>query len=142
VDVGFGGHGHEERDFVHVRGEVWEGAADPAAASAVLAPIEWGTHQVPWLAGGGFDVCAWVKALAAAADQFGFVIEQVALAGAAVHEELDDAACARAVVEATIEIRGARKGGCLAREQTLPGEQLDQRDGAEAAAEAPQEIAS
>src|SRR5262245_34104459 len=67
-----------------------EGRADPPAALAVLAPRPRAPEQVPRHAGRRLDMATRVERLPVAPDQLGLVVKGVALAGPAVHEELDD----------------------------------------------------
>jgi hypothetical protein len=71
--------------------------------------------------------------------EFRLVVEGVHLAGAAVHEELDDAAGLGGVVEAAVEF-GPRIGGVG--QQLMHAEQVGERDAAQTAAAAPKEIAA
>ncbi len=87
-----------------------DSAADPATGLAVLLPVERTLHHVSRRAGGGFDFFAGIEFLTAAFDEFGFVIEQVALARAAVHEELDDALNFRWMMKAAVKFRTRRVG--------------------------------
>ena len=82
-------HGHEERHVVDAAGQVRQGVGHPAAALAVLPP---GPRALAAPAGrrDGAAGDAEVHGLAVPADQLGLVVERVALAGAAEHEELDD----------------------------------------------------
>src|SRR5947208_3358331 len=98
---------------------------------AMLRPLEGAFHNGPRCADACFNPLtgARVEFLSVAGDQFGFVIEQVALTGSSVHEELENAPGFRGKWR-----RGC--GPCLALHQ--PG----QRNSSEAGAEAAKKIAA
>jgi len=83
--------------------EVREDAADPAAGLTVLFEFEGTLHDGAGNAGGGFDAGARIKLLAVEFGEEGFGVEGIALADAAVHEELDDALGFGSVVEVIAE---------------------------------------
>ena len=82
----------------------------PFAALAVLFPLPGALHAGPGRALEQFDLFAGVPGLAVAFDEFGLVIEQVALAGGAGHEELHDSLSFGRVVQAAVELGKARGG--------------------------------
>ena len=81
-------HRHQERHVVHAHGQMRQQAAHPATALSALPELKGRLEHSARLAGGRLDafVCARVELLPVALDQFRFVIEQIDLAGAAVHE--------------------------------------------------------
>jgi hypothetical protein len=125
VDIGLGGHGHQERQVIDAFGHVRQGAADPAAALPVLFPLEGRLHDGARRAGyGGLD--AKIYLLAVPLDQLRLVVERVHLADAAVHEELDDPA----------------DPGGVVRDRVGTAEQPGQRNAAEPAARLPEEFST
>ena len=141
MDVGLGRHRHEEGEIIHTRGNVREDAAHPAPTFTVLFPIPRRLHQVARGAGCGFDAFAGIELLSAAFDEFGLVIKRVALAGAAVHEELHDAFDLGAMMQTAVQV-GAGFGYGRLRQQPVLAEQMGERDAAEATAQTPQKFAA
>src|SRR5205823_9168593 len=103
---------------------------------AVAAETERAPQDVARRGGDGLDVLAGVEAAAVQALELGLVVEGVHLADAAVHEELDDAPGAGAVVQAAALVGARGVGG----EEPLAGEQVGEGDAAQAAAEMPQQL--
>src|SRR5262249_47006890 len=97
-------------------------------------------HRVPGSAGGGFDPSAGIEFLAADFDQFGLVIERVHLAGAAVHEKLDDPFDPRAMVQAAVQFGPAVSNWDGVGQKALFADKLGQCDAAETAAKTPEEF--
>ncbi len=135
VHVRLGGHGHEEGHLVDVPGEVGKGTADPAAGLSVLRPLKRALHEVAGRAHAGLDPHAFpgVERLAVQFLEGGLVVEEVALAGPAIHEELDDPLCP-----------GCELGEGLRRlcEKAILREKGRQRHPAQAGAEVAEEVAT
>src|SRR5206468_976946 len=111
--------------------------ADPLAALAVPPPAPRALHDRAGRTLEQFDAAARVELLAVAPDQQRFVVEGVALAGGAGHEQLHDALRPGAVMQAAAQF-GARLRRLLT-EQAVLDEQVRQRDATQAAAALPQE---
>src|SRR5206468_5797155 len=96
-NVGLRYHRHQEGQVVHTSGEIRQQTAYPATTLAMLLELEGRLEDLTRFAGGRLDPFAgpWVELLSVALQQFGFVIEQIHLARAAVHEELNHALCSR-----------------------------------------------
>src|SRR5262245_31600967 len=109
-----------------------EDVADPATALSMPAERKRTLHQIAGNGRDRLDVFARIEAVTVQARQKRLVVERVHLAGAAVHEELNDAFGASAMVQATVErrIRTRRVG-----EQSLFAQELRERHAAEAAAQ-------
>ena len=105
VDVRLRRHRHEERHAIDLRGEVRKDAAHPAARLPVLFERERALHEVAGRAGDAFGLLGstGVERLAVSFFQFGFEVEGVLLADAAVHEQLDDALDFGGVVQSAVE---------------------------------------
>ena len=86
------------------------------------------------------DLLAGVERLAVALDQLGLVVERVALAGRARHEELHDALGLGADDAGRPSSGPARRR--VVGQQTCFGQQVRQRNAAQAAAEVPEELAA
>src|SRR5205823_13813470 len=124
--------------------KVREDAADPPAGLPVLLEGERALHDAAEPAGDGLDPGAGVELPAVVLGQGRLVVEGVALADAAVHEELDDAPHLGPVVQPAVEFRASGgltpPGGRLPREQAAPAEQVRQGDATQAPAQAPQQV--
>src|SRR5262249_49643429 len=96
-------------------------------------------HQVTRRARRRFDFFTRIKLLSAAFDQLRFVIEQIALARAAVHEQLNNTLHLCAMMQTAIKFR-SRFERCVG-EQSARTEQMRHRNPAEATAEAPEKFA-
>ena len=90
MGAAFGVEGADEAEFVGVPGEVGEEFADPHAALAVLLEAERGAEDGAEFVFRAADVTA-VEWLAGVLVECRFRVEEVDLAGAAPHEEEDDA---------------------------------------------------
>ena len=99
MDVRFRNHGVNERHVVDAAGQVRHQVAHPFAAVAVLPPGPGAFHALPGVALEQLDFFARIERLAVAANQLGLVIECIALAGRARHEELHHAFCLRRVMQ-------------------------------------------
>src|SRR6185369_10204793 len=84
-------------------------------------------------------LAARIKFLAVAFDEFGFVIKRVALAGRAGHEQLHHALRSGVMMEAAVELGSWLR---YVRKQAVLSEQMNHRDPAESAAEAPEKFTS
>jgi len=82
-----------------------------------------------------FDAFAEVRRLAVALDEFRLEVEEIDVAGAAGHEELDNAFGPGGVVKTAIRARLPRIG-----EKTFAAEERGERDAAEPAARVEQEL--
>jgi hypothetical protein len=137
----------DEGQVVHAAAEMRDEAANPFPALALPGPIPRAFHHRAGVALKQLHLAARIEFLAATFDEFGFVIEGVALAGATVHEELDDAFDFGAVVETAVEV-GAGDGASIrgrdggVSKQILAAQQMGKGDAAEAAAETPEEFAA
>ena len=144
VDVGPRLHRHQERDVVHVAREMRHQAAHPASRLPVPAELERRLEHLAGLAGRRLDVLALagIELLAGALEERGLVVEQVHLARAPVHEELDDAFGPRRMVEPAAQHprSGAHRG--VGTDQRVHDEHLRQGRAAEPAAETPEELAT
>ena len=91
MDVGLGLHGHEERHVVHALGEVGEQVRNPAAALSVLTQGYGRLEHLARLARRRLDpqTRARIKGLTGPTKQLRLVVEEVHLAGTAIHEQLD-----------------------------------------------------
>jgi len=89
VDIGLAGHRHEKGEVIDAFGGVRKDARHPATGLAVLFELEGGLHHVADGTGDG-DLDTEIDFFAVAFGKFGFVVEGIHLAGAAVHEELND----------------------------------------------------
>ena len=105
MHVRLGSHRHQERQIVDALGDIWKNGADPASALAVLLEFERTLHHAAGRTGGRFDARARIELLAAQFDQLRFVIEGIHLAGAAVHEKLDDALGFGAMMQPAVQLR-------------------------------------
>ena len=131
VEVRFRLHRHQERHVVHVPGQMRQRAAHPASALLVLRPFKQAPHDRARRADARLDALARarIERLPVPRDELRLVVEEIALACAAIHEELDDA----------LGPRG--KMWCRAAQPLAP-EQRGQRDPAEAVRERAQEVAA
>ena len=136
VDAGFGGHGHEEGHAVDEFGLFGEDAADPATGLAVLLEGEGAFHDGAAIAGLAFGSDLWAEHLAVVFFECGFVVERVHGAGAAVHEELDDAFDLGGVMDAAVEF------GRWRRAEGVEGEETGAGETGETAAGVPEEVAA
>ena len=86
------------------------------------------------------DLFARIERLAVALDQLGLVVERVALAGGAGHEQLDDPLGLGPMMQAAVQIGapGPRPG---IGQQSAFAQQRGQRDAAQSAAEIPEKLA-
>ena len=93
VGDAFGVHGVDEAEVIDMLGDVREEAADPAAGLAVLFEIPEGFEEfaLALFSESLFADADEVEGLAVAFDEFGFVVEGIDMAGAAGHEEKDNA---------------------------------------------------
>ena len=105
VNVGLRYHRHDKSQIVHAPGEIRQQTAYPATALAMLLELEGRLEDLTRFAGGRLDPFAGarVELLSVAPQQFGFVIEQIHLARAAVHEELNHAPGARRVMRSVAQ---------------------------------------
>src|SRR5262249_38485784 len=135
VDVGPGADAEQKGDLIDALRQVLEDAGDPAAGLTVLGEGEGAAEDLAGDGGDGLDalVAAGVEGLAVLLLQSRLVVEGVHLAGAAVHEQLDDAACFGAMMDAAVQVGG--RGGAVG----VGGEEVGQGDAAEAAAYVPEE---
>ncbi len=92
-----------------------ERAANPPPALAVLLPGVRAGHDISRRAGRGGTIeknsRARIEGFAVQFDESGFVIEQVALAGAAIHEQLYHPPGLGTVMQAAVEVPGWRRRG-------------------------------
>jgi hypothetical protein len=137
VDVRLRGQGHQEGQVIDAPGDVRKNTADPAATTSVLLKGEGAFHHGAGRRGDGLDVGAGVERLAVALLQGRFVVKGVALADAAVHEQLHDALDLCPVVQSAVEV-GLRPG--RVGEQAGFAKQSGQGDTPKAAAEAPEQV--
>src|SRR2546429_1106907 len=93
-----------ERHVVHPRAEMRNQFAHPFSALAARSPIPRTLHYRAGSALKQLHFAAGIELLSAAFDQFGFVIERVALAGRAGHKQLDHAFGVRPVMQATVPL--------------------------------------
>src|ERR1700674_3307593 len=114
--------------------QVRENAADPAPALPMTAEHKRTLEDVAGHGGDGLDALAVAfEAPAVPRLQEGLIIEGVDLAGAPVHEKLEDAPGPRAMVHPAIQ---TWRRSCRGKMPVAP-EQVQQRDAAEAAPELP-----
>ena len=142
VHVRLGDHRRQERDVVDAGRQVRHEIADPAAALAVLPPFPGAGHHRAGLALEQLDLAARIELLAVPLDQRRLVVERVALAGRARHEELNDALGPGAVMQPAVELgpgpqRFSRRR--IGQERFGP-HQVGQRQRAETAAGVPREM--
>ena len=123
-------------------GQVRHQVADPLAALAVLLPLPGALHHAPGRALEQLDLAAGVELLAVLLDQQRLVVERVALAGRARHEQLRRPAspCAGWCSPPFHSGRGRAQAPRRSRQQALRAEQVRQGDAAEAAAGSPEEF--
>ena len=93
VGHSLGVHGVDEAKVIDVLGNVRKEAADPTPGLAVLFEIPEGLKELALalFSEGVFADADEVEGLSVAFDEFGFVVEGIDMAGAARHEEEDDA---------------------------------------------------
>src|SRR5262245_25673170 len=87
-----------------------ERRAHPAPALTVLLPPPGALEHVARLARRRLDVLPRIELLAVQPDQLGLVVERVALARAAVHEELDDPPDLGSVVQSAADLWPRARG--------------------------------
>ena len=133
-----------EGDVVRARTDVGDEVAHPFAALAVGLPAPRAFHAHARIALEQLHFFARIKLFAAPLNQLRLVIEGVALARGAGHEKLNHSSGLGAVMKAAVQFgpdrRRQRPRRCT-RQQTAATEQMDQRDGAQPAAEAPKKLA-
>ena len=117
VDVGPRHHGHQERHVIHARCQMRQQTAHPAAALPVPFELKARLEHGARFAGGRFHAfaCARIKLLPVTLHQLGFVVEQIHLACAAVHEKLDHAFRPRRVMRPAAQHSTNARARCLPR---------------------------
>src|SRR5262249_26049094 len=131
----------DEGHVVDASGKMRDEFADPLAALTVLLPPPGALHYGPRVALEKLNFVAGVEPLAVTLDEVGFVVEGIALAGSAGHEELTPALRACRMVKAAVELDRAfapshpLRTRPLRAEEFVKAQQVGQCDPAEAAAE-------
>src|SRR5262249_40369650 len=90
VDVRLRDHRVDERHVVDATGKVWQQPAYPSAALSVLSPFPGARHAGARRALEELNFASRIQLLPVPLDKRRLVIECIALAGRARHEELDD----------------------------------------------------
>src|SRR3954447_6502815 len=125
----------DKSDFVHAPRKLRNEVADPLSAPAVLLPFPRAFHAIFRGALKEFNFPARIEFLAMPPDQFGLIVERIALARGSGHEQLHDAPGFRAVVNAPVEF-----GFCWLKtlgQQSIGGQQMCQRDSSQPSTKAP-----
>ena len=91
MDIGPRLHGHQEGYVIHASGQVRHQVADPAPTLAVLPQRDRRFKHLTRFTRRGLDphTRTRIEGLARPTEQLRFVIEEVHLAGPAIHEQLD-----------------------------------------------------
>ena len=113
-------HRRQERDVVDTGRQVRQQVADPVAALAVLPPFPGAGHDGARLALEQLDLAAGIELPAVSLDERGFVVERVALAGRARHEELHDPGGAGTVMQAAVPLRARALRSSLRLRRPVP----------------------
>ena len=136
MHVGFGDHGFQERHVVGALGEMGHEIGYPLARLSALFPRPRRGHDHARIALEEFHFLAGVEGLAGLLREEGLVIEGIALAGGAGHEQLDDALGARGMMKAFAE-PGAESCGVDAWEHAVARKHVRERHATKTTTEFP-----
>src|SRR5262249_52265872 len=143
MDRRVGGHRVEESDIGHANRQVREQVGDPLAALTILLELPLRTDDAPLVLVAAATVRLHGDRLPIQLIELGLVVERIDLAGAAVHEQEDDAL--RLATEVWL-LRGERVSGytriCAIGEETVLRQQAAQGQAGEPSAGLPQKLAA